>query len=178
MKTGIPVALLVHLLLLSGCAGITVEGVGGSGQTADADAKGIRFYQEAPFLFVYPDGKGGIASEVKWLPDTTQVFSAKPYAILAKNESTLEFSASALTSADITVDETDVVKASVDALAKVLVAGLGANSGKQAEDAAVPLPKLYRIIVHGDTKEIGLTPADTVGPDGQSLEIRVKLPGG
>jgi|SRR5882672_4825617 len=157
--------------LLCSCAGVSVVPVGDL-STKDADARGIRFYQEAPFLFVYPDGKGGITSEVKWLPDTTQILSARPYSVLAKNDVTLQFTSSVLTNSTVTVDETDVVKASITALGKVL-----AVANTPGEDVTIPPPKLYRIVVDGD-KSIGLADGDTLDVDGKPIVIKLTLSGG
>lgn len=164
---------VVVAALLSACSGLAVEPIGNAEQKSDANAGGIRFYQEAPFLFVYPDGKGGITTEVKWLPDTTQLMSAKPYAILSKNETTLEFLGSALTSATIVGDDTAVVKASLESLGKVLA--IAANTGRT--EGEIPVPKLYRIIVNGDGNTIGLSETATLDYEGNPLTIKVTLPG-
>lgn len=105
----------------SGCAGVTVHSLGSS-SSADSQARGFRYWQTAPFLFVRSDGQGGLSGEIKWLPDTTQKMSARPFAIFSSNESKLDFTNGVLTSATIKANETEVVNASLTALSKVFVA--------------------------------------------------------
>ncbi|HEY6123975.1 MAG TPA: hypothetical protein VIV63_04940 [Steroidobacteraceae bacterium] len=154
-------------LMLGACAGLTVEGVGNDDQTTDEKARGVRFYQEAPFLFIYPDGQGGTAAEIRWLPDTRQVMSAKPYALLASNETTMEFVGSALTSMILVTDETAVVKASLEALGKVMLAAN--TAGEDKGDQTAPVPRLYRIIVNGDGGVVGLGTSQTLDVHGMSF---------
>lgn len=166
MKACLRFILILGVSCLGACAGLSVHPV-----ADDATARGIRYYHEAPFLFVYPDGKAGIAAEIKWLPDTRHVMSARPYGIFAKNETTLEFTNSVLTSATITTDETAVVKASIDALGKMLAA---ANTGDQ--ETQIPGPQLYRIIIRDG--QIALKGGTLEGPNGEAVEINLTLPGG
>ena len=42
-------------------------------------------------MLVYPDGKGGLVSDLRYLPDTTRLRVIKPYAYLASNEITFTF---------------------------------------------------------------------------------------
>jgi hypothetical protein len=163
--------LLICAAVSAGCAGMSVRPVGQTAQDTDAAARGIRFYQQAPFLFVYPDGIGGITAEVKWLPDTTQLFSARPYAFLANNETTLEFENSALSKAKLVVDDTAVVTASLEALGKVLAI---AKDSEDVTEGQIPAPKLYRIIVNGD--HVRLSDTETVGADGKPIVIKITLP--
>jgi hypothetical protein len=160
------------LSCLAGCAGLSVEAIGNTGQAADAKATGVRFYQEAPFLFVYADGKGGVGTDIKWLPDTTQLMSASPYAVLSKNETTMEFLSSALTTSTVVVDDTIVVNASLEALGKVLAAA-AANTASESELPPVPAPKLYRIIVNGDANPLRLSASRTVDIRGNDLVINI-----
>ncbi|MDF5847895.1 hypothetical protein P4124_08635 [Pseudomonas aeruginosa] len=121
----------------SGCAGVTVHSLGSS-SSADSQARGFRYWQTAPFLFVRSDGQGGLSGEIKWLPDTTQKMSARPFAIFSSNESKLDFTNGVLTSATIKANETEVVNASLTALSKVFVAaadGSAHTSGQAAPSA-------------------------------------------
>lgn len=76
--------------VLAGCAGTSVETI--ADPAADKEARGIRFYETAPFVLVTSDGKGGLISELIYLPDTTRKRSVRPYAFMANNNSTLTFS--------------------------------------------------------------------------------------
>jgi hypothetical protein len=161
-------------LLLVGCAGLTVETVG-TDKTKDANARGFRYYQGAPFLFVRPDGKGGLTGEIKYLADTTQIVSARPFAYASSNETTLKFSGGMLSQASVVVDETAVVNASLDALSKVLLTTAKAafDAPTKAAEGTVPLPALFRIVLEGDT--IVLRGGEPLGKDGKPLIIRATL---
>lgn len=174
-RIGLTATAVYCVALVSGCAGVSVVPVG-ENQTPESKANGVRFYQEAPFLFVYPDGKGGIAAEVKWLPDTRQTLSARPYSFLAKNDTTLEFTASTLKSATMTVDETAVVKASLTALGKVLAATV-ANTKGGSNEISVPAPRLYRIVVDDDNNTLGLEGGDVLDGAGQPMVIKLTVAG-
>src|ERR1700734_920035 len=94
----------VTLSCLTGCAGLDVVPV--PNDSVDAAARGYRFYQQAPFLFVRSDGKGGLSRDIVYLPDTNQKMSAQPYAYLASINATLSFSNGSLTEASAVGDET------------------------------------------------------------------------
>jgi hypothetical protein len=163
----------VMCVAVSGCAQLMVVPVGDlPGQTLDAEARGIRFYRQAPFLLVRSDGQGGLVTEVKWLPDTTQMMSARPFAILAKYETTLEFDGGALTKSSLVVDETAVVNASLQALGKVLAAQ-AANLLPEPGKGTVPGPRLYRIVIDGDV--VKLQGGAALDENGQSVEIHVNV---
>jgi hypothetical protein len=147
-------------LILSGCAGLSVGPV-----KDDNSARGYRYYQPAPFLFVRSDGKGGLSSEIIYLPDTTQKMQARPYAVLASNDATLSFSNGMLTAASITADETVVPVAFLDALTKVAGAAIAADQPKSPQ-ATAPVPYLFKIIVRTGSIELKGGPA--LGPDGVS----------
>src|SRR5687767_5295823 len=81
----------ITTLALVGCAGTTVRDV--SDQTpdtteneADQDARGIRYYERAPFILVHSDGKGGLVSELLFIEDTTRKRAIRPYAVLSQNK--------------------------------------------------------------------------------------------
>ena len=137
---------IVASLCLVNCAGTTVRPI-----TADADssADGIRYYEAAPFLLVYTDGKGGLVSELKFLPDTTSKRSVDPFAVLAQNSSTLTFTNGVLSQSKTVVDETTVPKAIVTALEKAAAAAMGAANapGQPLIQTTLPLPRLYRIVI-------------------------------
>lgn len=172
MKFGRVTASLLAAVLC-GCAGVEFESLG-SDKTRDEAARGFRYWQPAPFLFVRSDGQGGVAAEIKWLPDTTQKMSARPYAWGASNQSKLTFAEGVLTGATVTVDETAIVNASLAALSKVLVAtAKGAMDAGSAPDGQVPVPLIYKIEIEGDT--VKLTGGKTIGVDGMPAVIYATL---
>ncbi|WP_156374451.1 hypothetical protein [Pseudorhodoferax sp. Leaf274] len=133
--------------LCTGCAGISVQSLGTS-DDADRKARGFRYWHQAPFLFVRSDGQGALSAEIKWLPDTTQKMSARPFAVLASNESKLDFSNGMLTKATIKANETEVISASLTALGKALVAA-AADGSASAAPGRVPVPYIYKIVIEG-----------------------------
>ncbi len=163
---------------LYACAGLSVETLGKDAER-DKAARGFRYYQPAPYLFVHSDGKGGIVSEIKFLPDISQKMSAKPYAYFATNESTLQFDAGMLTQAAAIVDETIVPGATVDALAKVLgaVVKTAFNAPGETNIATVPVPYLFKIVVKDNTIELrgGPEKGAAVDKNGQKMVIRVTI---
>jgi hypothetical protein len=161
-------------LLVSGCAGISVAPVAN-----DAKARGYRFYQPAPFLFVRSDGKGGLTSEVVYLPDSTQIMSARPYAVLASNNATLSFSNGVLTEASAVVDETVLPTAIIDAVSKAAVAAIAADLPKNSQTTA-PVPYLFRIFID-DKGVVHLNGGPAVGSDGSTqatIQVTVTAPAG
>jgi len=157
-------------ICLSGCAGLDVHRV-----TEDKDARGYRYYDTAMFLMVTPDGKGGVTSQILALPDTTHVNSARPYAFLASNNTTLSFSNGTLTEASLVGDETAVPNAFLDALTKGAVAGIAAADlpgGSQAR-TAIPAPYLFKITVNGTT--VNLKGGQATGVGGKPISINVNL---
>jgi hypothetical protein len=140
-------AALMYLCTAS-CAGLDVVTV--SGTSDDAKATGFRYYEPAPFLFIHSDGKGGLTSEIVWLPDTTQERSVRPYAVLASNDVKLTFANGVLSEASSNADTTAVVGSSLDTLAKFLGVALAAADEVKGPPTAPP-PYLYKIIISGNT---------------------------
>jgi hypothetical protein len=157
---------LAFALLVLGCPGVTVKPLP-SDPVEEKKVKGIRYLRDAPFLLVYSDGKGGLLSEVLFLPDTTQRMSARPYAILASNEAAFKFANGVLTGQEIKVDETIVPTAVLSSLETVASAALKAfNTAGASADAALPAPSLFRIVVRGN--RLGLA-GPALLPDGRPL---------
>jgi hypothetical protein len=162
---------------LTGCAGTTVTPISyGTGATAvggkaDADAKGLRYYEGAYFLIVYSNGKGGLKSEVKFLPDLTRKRSINPYAYLAKNETTLTFSNGMLTESNSVIDEAIIPKAMISAAEKIASAGFAA-ARKAGEEPVLPKPVLFKIRINPTTGDLELLGGTTDG-----MEIKVTLEG-
>ena len=173
MRIRISIAVLLASTL-SACAGLNVTPIGTSAEL-DKTAHGFRYYQPAPFLFVHSDGKGGLTSQIKFLPDTTQKMSVQPYAYLASNESTLQFDAGMLTQAAAVVDETVVPAAALDSLAKVLSAAAKAamNVPEATNDATVPVPYLFKIVIKGNVIELRGGPMNgaALTPDGKAKMV-------
>ncbi len=164
---------------LCGCAGLEVNTLGAD-PARDAAARGFRYYQSAPFLFVVSDGKGGLAASIKFLPDTTQKMSIRPYAFASSNDATLTFDGGLLSRAATVVDETAVPSAALDALARALAAAAKASlaSSEQALDATVPVPYLFRIVQKDDVIELRGGPMQGAALDAgrtQKMVIRVTL---
>jgi hypothetical protein len=118
----------------------------------DTNAKGFRYFEEAPFVFVHSDGKGGISAEIVWLPDTTKKMSIKPYAFLATNKVSLSFTNGMLTEASSTVDETVIPEAVLSAIVAAVVKGAETTSGQ----AQLPLPYLFKITFDATSGEATL----------------------
>jgi hypothetical protein len=163
-------AVLCLALALGGCAGATVhpiayhtgqpDQVGGE---PEADVRGIRYYEGAHFLIVYTDGKGGLKSEVKFLPDLTRKRSINPYAYLAKNETTLTFSNGMLTGSKSVIDETVIPKAVISAATKVALASIAAaNAADGKQRTYLPQPVLFKFDINKAGKVL-LIPGDTIG---------------
>jgi hypothetical protein len=158
---------------LGGCAGLDVAPV-----KDENSANGYRYYQQAPFLFVRSDGKGGVTSEIVFLPDTTHEMSANPFAYLATNNATLTFNNGALTEASVVGDETVVPVALADALTKAAGAAIAADN-PSGPNASVPVPYLFKIIVHAGTIELNGGPA--VATDGKTkatISVVIAVPAG
>src|SRR5882757_10510461 len=116
---------------LASCAGVNYQTIRtyGTGDpkaveanTADIAADGIRYYEQVPYLIVYSDGKGGLKSQLLYLPDTTRKKVVHPYAWMANNNLVLTFDKGVLTEGTQTIDETIVPKAAVEAAAAALIA--------------------------------------------------------
>ena len=167
--------------VLGGCAGLTVTPIGeGKGENSETDARGFRYYQPAPFLLVYSDGKGGLVSQITFLPDTTKKMSVRPYAYLASNESTLQFDAGMLTQAAAVVDATIIPSAALDTLAKALgvAAKAALNAPEATNETTVPVPYLFKIVITGNQIQLKGGPAGgaALAPDNKKIVIKATIP--
>lgn len=184
MSTRLIVALLfggMVVTCLESCAGTetTTIRLYGSGdpKAEDIAADGIRYYEHVPYLLVYSDGKGGLKSQMLYLPDTTKKKVVRPYVWMANNNLVLTFDKGVLTESVDTIDETIVPKAAIDAAATALIAA--ADAGKAAgEKDAIPPPALYRIWVNtdGGVELIGGYGLDVTGTFRENLHITVSQP--
>ena len=170
---GLRYAALALCVVLTGCAGLDV------GPEKVAGDEGIRYYQTAPFLFVRSDGKGGLSSEIVYLPDTTLTMSVRPYAYLATNDATLTFSNGTLNQAKVVGDETVVPSAIVDAIGKAATAFVGADQiggASGASTAQVPVPYLFKIVVEKDKVSLVGGPA-MVGAKAATINVNLAAQG-
>lgn len=162
---------LCAVLIIAACAGTTVQRVPDS---KNAEIDGIRYYQSAPFLLVFSNGKGNITSQLVYLPDTTRMMALDPYAFAASNDSTFKFTNGLLQEATTVVDETLVPKAIVTALGTAASTAFAAFN--TPVDAGVPLeappPMLFRIVQlsNGTWALVG---GPGLGPDGKSIAVKI-----
>ena len=132
------------------CASATVTHTNVSNPTADESNRGIRYFGTSPYLIAYSDGKGGIVTQVSYLPDPAKKMSATPVGRLAEVKATMDFDRGVLTTSVEGGDATAVPKAIVEAVktfAPLLLAGLKAAEPKQYQ---VPAPYIYKIVVQGN----------------------------
>ena len=160
--------------LIISCAGIDVVRIG-SDDTLEKASTGFRYYQPAPFLFIHSDGKGGLTSEIIFLPDTNEKMSIRPYAYFAFNETTISFDKGILTQAVADIDETAVASSGLEALGKILgsVAIAALNAPETTNEATVPTPYLFKIIIKGD--DLDLVGGQAIGPDGNVMVIHTTI---
>ncbi len=138
--------LIVSALAFSavgGCAGVRNIYV-----EDDANTDGIRYYVQAPFIMVHTDNAGGLTSKLIYLPDTTRIYSVKPYSYLAKNDTTLKFDRGVLTEGQTVVDTAEVPKAIIGALETVASATAMAafDVPDRSKVNEVPMPVLLRVV--------------------------------
>jgi hypothetical protein len=139
-------AVLLAVVCLVGCAGLEMRNI--ASEEDDKSAQGFRYYDTSPFLLVYTDSKGGIKSEVLYLPDTEKKRSIRPYAYGAKNDATFKFQNGVMVGTKATVDETIIPVAAISALEKVATSLVkAANAGTDE----IPAPRLFRIFYDGTT---------------------------
>ncbi len=132
----------------AGCATVTHHRIQGS-QDDEADS-GVRYLGTSPYLIAYSDGKGGILTQVAYLPDPNKKMSATPKTTLADVDSTLEFDRGVLTSSVSKGDATAVpiaIAKAVEAFAPALLAAMG--RAKETKDYTVPAPYIFKIVVEG-----------------------------
>ena len=144
-------------LLLPACAGIDVVSIPDA--SADAAATGFRYYDTSPFLLIYTDARGGIKSELLYLPDTSKKRSIKPYKYAASNDTVLKFDNGRLLQAKATINEAALPMAVVAGLEKAAAAALASAGNTQA---GIPAPYLFRIVKRG---------ADWALAGGQALDL-------
>lgn len=145
-------AMVASSLLLTtcvaGCSGLSVHKV-----SDDDGERGFRYYEPAPFVIVYSDGKTGLTAKIIYLPDLSRKMAAKPYNFVASNTTKLNFSNGILTDSTQKGDETAFPKAVIEAVKTAAVAaakGVALNQPEQSGEVpgfAVPAPFLYKIVI-------------------------------
>lgn len=124
----------------------------------DAKASGIRYYNSAPYLLVYSDGKNGLNWQIIYLPDQTRIMTAAPEISGARVEMAMNFSNGVLNSAATSGDSTAVPKALLAAVQTALpLIAAAAGSAKPG----FPAPQLYRLVATGSTLTFKGGPGDT-----------------
>ena len=128
-------------------------------EKADATNVGIRYYESSPYLIVYSNGKGGIVTQLEYLPDPGKKMSATPQSNNASLKTTLTFENGVLTKADADGEAASVPKAIVSAIKTAAPKFTGALNVPTDEEIqkdeekpyTVPAPYIYKIVVDGST---------------------------
>jgi hypothetical protein len=145
---GLCAAVIAAAITTTGCATVAHQHI--PDDEADRRSTGVRYYATSPYLLVYSNGKGGIITELKYLPDPAKKMAAAPAATLANVEATLTFDRGVLTSAvtkgDATAVPTAIVKA-VETIAPALLAAL--NEAATEKELIMPAPHIYKVVVNG-----------------------------
>ena len=152
----LPLALVA---LAAGCASID------SSEDTDGTRTGIRYYNSAPFILAYSDGKGGVTSEIVYLPDTTRVMSLDATAFFAQNKTVMSFDQSVLTASETTANAAEVPKAVIEAAKSIAVAQVGSGNVPVSDTPKeIPAPYLFRIHYDPTTKEWKLVGGQAESP--------------
>ncbi|MER0170149.1 MAG: hypothetical protein DU489_05970 [Nitrosomonas sp.] len=160
-RTNTIIGITILLWLLTACAGVTHKPISSIEDSAD---EGIRYFGSSYYLFLYSNGKGGLITEIKSLPDPNKKMSAKPYSFLSSLDLTMNFVNGVLTSSEETADSTAIPKAVIAAAEKVASLLLQTMNlpSKQLE---LPAPYVYKIVLKSDSIEFV----------GGSAEDRIKI---
>jgi hypothetical protein len=172
------------LAALTGCYSAVVYHAANKGD----DSTGIRYYQSAPYVLIYSDGKGGLNWQIVYLPDQTKLMTVAPTTFLGKSQMSLSFINGTLTSGGGTGDTTTIpaaifaaVQGAIPLLSSAVV-NIGANKGilpgasnppvlpPLAPPPKFPAPYLYKIVVEGGSVEF-------IGDQG-TVPIRVPIANG
>jgi hypothetical protein len=145
-------------IFISGCSATVIHKISANDETET----GIRYYDSAPYLLVYSDGKNGLNWQIIYLPDQTHVMSANPQIIGGRTEMTLSFNSGVLTTASTVGDTTALPKALIAAVQTALPFLAETLKGPAPRAPGFPAPSLYRLVVsdgvllfkgqQGDTK--------------------------
>jgi hypothetical protein len=156
MKNATFVLFAMILIICMGCSGITAIPI--HTKEDDLKASGFRYYENSPYILVYPDGKS-LKSELIYLPDRTRKMSVELFDFISSNNAKLNFTDGVLTNAENESDATIVPKAFIEAAKQAAVAmakGAAFNAIEEDQFLSVPPPSLYKLIIDGDyTRLIG-----------------------
>ncbi len=161
-------ALLALALLLAGCAGFVY-----APETDKSD--GIRYYESAPYLLIYSDGKGGLQWQIRYLPDQSHVMTVRPEVFAGRTEMTLYFKNGMLTGSSLMADSTDVPKAIIaaaQAAVPLLVSGIGEGPKRKG----FPAPYLYKIVVDANGVNFIGGPPESKDKDGKTVPATIRVP--
>lgn len=147
---------LLILPLLLGCAGVNVDRYDVHDEAdvvAEREADGVRYYEEAPFLLLYP-APGGYRMELHYLPDTSVIHVARPYELLVPSNSALVFENGVLTGAHSRLPRQALVAAK-DALAE----GARQAAAATGDQATVRLFRVHGVVEDGQLVRFELVEA-------------------
>jgi hypothetical protein len=149
MRAATTVSVVLLGALCAGCAANVTH------QRETTQATGIRYYENAPYLLIYSDGKGGLKWQIRYLPDQSKVMTATPSIVGGRTEMTLNFQAGVLSTALATGDTTELPKAVIAAVQSalpLLVVGKETIRGpRKPTPPGFPAPYLYKIVAEGNT---------------------------
>jgi hypothetical protein len=153
LRYGIALAAFTCATLLTGCSGLSVHRVSVAG---DKREHGFRYYESAPYVLVYSDGKTGLTANIIYLPDLDRKMAAKPYNFIASNTTKLNFAHGVLTDSAQKGDGTTLPKALIEAVkAGAVAAAKGAALNQPEREGGVPgypvpAPYLYKVVFDED----------------------------
>ncbi|OAI20837.1 hypothetical protein A1359_20330 [Methylomonas lenta] len=108
-------------LVLTGCAGVTTKAITTGNDVCGIWSDqpcGIRHYgYKVPFILLTPRTDGGVDSALIYLPDTTKLYSTRPYAFIAANNTKLYFSKGVMEYSKSVIDETKLPTVAMQILA-------------------------------------------------------------
>jgi hypothetical protein len=173
MTFSVKMVVAVATILLAGCAGYSAGPI--CTKELDTKANGVRYYEIAPFLLVYSDGKGNLTSQIVMMPDTSKKMVMDLYAYASKNNSTLTFENGVLTTAKYVLDSTTVPSALIDTIKTLGTAAVSTafNAPNEGATRTIPAPYLFKIVI--DNSGTRLVGGQGVGPDNKPLDIKVSV---
>lgn len=125
-------------LLAAGCSATVTH------EQATESGTGIRYYDSAPYLLIYSDGRGGLKWQIRYLPDQGHIMMATPTILGGHTEMTLYFQNGILASGSTLGDTTELPKAVIAAVQSALPL-LAALEGPAQN--GFPAPYLYKLVV-------------------------------
>lgn len=182
--------IILLCLVLSGCAGMSVKPITDEQDACTGEhsfwgcATGIRYYESAPYLLVYSDGKGGLTTSIEHLPDLSRKYNAEPYNFLASNETELTFNNGMITMSSNVGDSAILPKAVIEgvkAVAQSLASARAFSKVDATGDFEIPPPQLWRIYLNDGVtakdKTVSFIKAQGTDPDEKPMRIKVTLTG-